>query len=64
VTGADGTRVGTWPLAAVEVTPVAQGPPRSFVLEVPGSVQLLAAPAGPGTDAVLTALGAPTSPAP
>jgi hypothetical protein len=58
VTGPDGAAVGIWPLAEVRVTPVAAGPPRSFVLEVPDAAQLLAAAAAPATDAVLAALGA------
>ena len=62
VTGPGGTTVGDWPLAEVGVTHVGHGPPRSFVIEVPESAQLLAAAAGPTTDALISALeGGPSS---
>jgi len=35
---------------------VADGPPTSFVLDVPGTSQLLAAAPGPALDALLAAL--------
>jgi len=56
VTTADGAPVGTWPIAAVEARLVAQGPPVSFVVQVPGASQLLAAPADERTTALLAAL--------
>jgi hypothetical protein len=54
--------VGTWPQDAVAATIVATGPPVSFVLEVPEATHLLAAPAGPATDALLAALGGTAAP--
>jgi hypothetical protein len=56
VTGPDARAVGTWPLADVGVAFVADGPPRSFVLELPEGAQLLAAATGPATDALLACL--------
>ena len=55
VTGAAGL-VGAWPLSDVRVTPVALGPPVSFVLEVPGGAHLLAAPADATTESLLAHL--------
>lgn len=55
VTGAHGV-VGTWPLAEVRVSGVSTGPPVSFVLEVPGSAHLLAAPADATTESLLAQL--------
>jgi len=51
------TGVGRWPLGEVTARRVAAGPPVQFVVEVPGSAQLLAAAAGPATDELLAALG-------
>ena len=48
--------VGTWPVADLRASRVADGPPVSFVLDVPGGAHLLAAPAGPATEALLAAL--------
>jgi hypothetical protein len=56
VTGPGGAPVGTWPLADVSVTQVSDGPPRSFVLDLPEGSQLLAAASGPATDALLVRL--------
>lgn len=56
--------VGTWPRAEVRARKVADGPPVSFVLDVPGSSQLLAAPAGEATERFLAALSAPLDPPP
>jgi hypothetical protein len=56
VTGPGGP-VGTWPVERVTVAIAAEGPPLSFVLEVAGAAQLLAAPAAPATRALLAALG-------
>jgi hypothetical protein len=53
----DGADVGSWPVAEVAVARQADGPPVQFVLEVPGGAQLLAAPAGPATEALLALLG-------
>jgi hypothetical protein len=50
--------VGRWPLDEVGADVLADGPPLTFVVRVPGSAQLLAAPAGPDADTVLAALGA------
>ena len=57
VTAAAGP-IGTWPLTDVRTSRVADGPPVSFVLEVPGGSHLLAAPASSTTEALLTALSA------
>jgi hypothetical protein len=54
--------VGRWPQAEVNVTVVSAGPPVSFVLAVPDATQLLAAAAGPATDALLAVLGQTTGP--
>jgi hypothetical protein len=56
VTGPDGAPVGVWPVTEVRVARVGGGPPVQFTLEVPGSSQLLAAAAGPDTDAFLAHL--------
>jgi hypothetical protein len=48
--------VGRWPLSAVAVQPLSAGPPMTFVVEVPGSSHLLAAPADETTAALLAAL--------
>ena len=56
VTGPEGARVGVWPVDEVTATPVAEGPPVSFVLELPGGAHLLAAAAGSATRALLAAL--------
>lgn len=61
VSAPDGAPVGAWPLEDVGVRELGAGPPRSFVVEVPGAVQLLAASAAPATDALLVALGAKRS---
>jgi hypothetical protein len=53
---ADSGPVGAWPVGEVRVSRLASGPPVSFVLEVPGGAHLLAAPAGPATEALLAAL--------
>ncbi len=55
-TGPDGTELGAWPVHEVRARVMATGPPTSFVLEVPGSSQLLAAAAGAEVDALLAAL--------
>jgi len=51
--------VGTWPVGDVTVVRVTGGPPVSFVLELRGAAHLLAAPAGPATESLLTALAPP-----
>jgi hypothetical protein len=56
VTGPTGEAVGRWPRADVTVTKVADGPPASFVVEIPGGAHLLAAAAGAATDALFDAL--------
>ncbi|MEQ1786985.1 MAG: hypothetical protein ABL966_08025 [Acidimicrobiales bacterium] len=56
VVGSPAGPVGSWPLGEVHASRVADGPPVSFVLEVPGGAHLLAAPAGPATEALLAAL--------
>ena len=56
VSGPDG-EVGTWPRGQVRAARQSGGPPVHFVLEVAGAAHLLAAPAGPATDALLTSLG-------
>jgi hypothetical protein len=61
VTGAGGEPVGTWPVGAVAVAPVSDGPPVSFVLEVPGASHLLAAPSAPATRALLAVLDPPAN---
>ncbi len=48
--------VGSWPLAEVTVVRVADGPPVSFIVELPGEAHLLAAPADPATESLLAAL--------
>ena len=48
--------VGTWPQADVSVRLVSDGPPVSFVVELPDAAHLLAAPAGEATRAFLAAL--------
>ncbi len=42
VTGPDGEPVGVWPEADVCAVKVGDGPPVTFILEVPGTRQLLA----------------------
>lgn len=56
VTGPDGEAVGAWSCGEVRASRVSDGPPVSFILEVPGARQLLAAPAGPATAAFLAAI--------
>ena len=56
VTGPGGD-LGEWPLDAVTVRIVREGPPLTFVLEVPGAAHLLAAAATPAARAALAALG-------
>ncbi len=56
VTGPDG-EVGRWPRVDVAARRVSAGPPVQFVVEVPGSAQLLAAAAGDDLDVLLAALG-------
>lgn len=48
--------LGAWPLAAISVRTVSSGPPVTFVLQLPGSPHLLAAPADASTTALLAAL--------
>ncbi|HEX4867252.1 MAG TPA: hypothetical protein VFV32_06455 [Acidimicrobiales bacterium] len=48
--------VGRWPRAAVTVQPLSAGPPVTFVVDVPGSSHLLAAPADEATATLLAAL--------
>jgi hypothetical protein len=55
VTAATGP-VGAWAVSEVSIVRVAAGPPVSFVLEVPGASQLLAAAAGSATESLLAAL--------
>lgn len=57
VTGPNGALVGRWPLSDVAVSLVADGPPVSFVIEVPGAAHLLAAAADVATRDLLAALG-------
>lgn len=47
--------VGAWPRADVRMRVVADGPPVTFVVEVPGASQLLAAPADAATRELLAA---------
>jgi hypothetical protein len=49
--------VGSWPRSDVSVRVVSDGPPVSFVVELPDAAHLLAAPAGEATRAFLAALG-------
>jgi hypothetical protein len=56
VSGPEG-EVGTWSSDEVTAVRHSTGPPVHFVLEVPGGSHLLAAAAGPATDALLTSLG-------
>lgn len=53
-----GAELGRWPRSDVTVRVVAQGPPVSFVVEVPGAAHLVAAAADPTTADLLSALGA------
>jgi hypothetical protein len=53
-----GAELGRWPRREVTVRLVAQGPPVSFVIEVPGAAHLVAAAADPTTAGLLAALGA------
>ena len=55
VTAASGP-VGGWPVEEVTATRVADGPPVSFVLEVPGATHLFAAAASPATEQLLSGL--------
>lgn len=48
--------VGAWPLADVNVHRVSDGPPVSFVVEVPGGAHLLAAAADEATGSLLALL--------
>ena len=56
VSGRDG-EIARWSSDEVTVVRQSAGPPVHFVLEVPGASHLLAAPAGPATEALLTSLG-------
>jgi len=56
VTRFTGEAIGTWPVEEVTITKASDGPPVSFVVEVPGGAHLLAAAAGAATDALLAAL--------
>jgi hypothetical protein len=49
--------IGSWPAIDVTVRVVSQGPPVSFVVELPDASHLLAAPADEATTAFLAALG-------
>lgn len=53
----DAVTIGRWPVGDVTVRPFADGPPVTFVVEVPGERRLLAAPAGPEIVALIAALG-------
>jgi hypothetical protein len=55
VDGPDGT-VGVWSLVEVSGRRVAEGPPVSFVVDVPGASHLLAAAAGPAVEDLLAGL--------
>lgn len=57
-----GPTLGRWPCEQVTARLVTPGPPVSFVLDVPGSSHLLAAPADHLTDALLAALAQPDEP--
>jgi hypothetical protein len=48
--------VGTWPRTDVSVRIMSDGPPVSFVIELPDEAHLLAAPADEHTRALLAAL--------
>lgn len=48
--------LGRWPIAEVSVRIASQGPPVSFVLQLPGAAHLLAAPADAATAALLAAV--------
>jgi hypothetical protein len=50
--------VGAWPRADVRARRVADGPPVSFVVQLPDAAHLLAAPADAATAAFLAALAA------
>lgn len=50
------TGVGAWPRRDVSVRLVSDGPPVSFVVQIPGASHLLAAAADDATRAFLTAL--------
>lgn len=58
VTGDDLTvsGVGSWPVSDASVQVLRPGPPVTFVLRLPSGTHLLAAPAGPATDALLAHL--------
>jgi hypothetical protein len=55
-TASAGAAIGSWPCADVRARRLADGPPVSFILEVPGAPQLLAAAGGAATAAFLAAL--------
>jgi hypothetical protein len=50
--------VGSWPRSEVAVRLLSQGPPVTFVVQVPGGAHLLAAPADGSTTSFLAALSA------
>ena len=56
VTTRDGAAVGTWPIAEVTVTRAGDGPPVTFVVQLPDAAHLLAAAADEATGALLAAL--------
>ena len=51
-----GGPIGTWPLDAVVARPMADGPPTTFTLDVPGGAHLLAAAADDATRRLLARL--------
>ena len=57
VVTAAGRPVGAWALAEVSVIPMGDGPPVTFVLELPAATHLLAAPAAAATTALLARIG-------
>ena len=57
VATARGTEIGRWPTAEITARQMSEGPPVTFVLEIPGAPQLLAAAADASTTALLAALG-------
>ncbi len=54
--------VGAWGLHEVSVRIVSQGPPVTFVVELPDGAHLLSAPGDAGTASLLAALGESGSP--
>ena len=48
--------VGAWPRSDVSIRVVSQGPPVSFIVQLPDAAHLLAAPADATTQAFLAAL--------